>query len=198
MNPPDHTLLARWGHGDTAAGRQLVERHSEAMRRFFANKVPDVAEDLSQQTFLAALESVERYDASRSFRAYLLGIAHKMLLMHARKRFRGERATERSYMTSEGLSPSPSKVVAERQELGVLLQLLRTLPLERQVLLELYYWEGLSVAEIAATLELEAGTVKSRLFRARAQLREALEQHGAPGSPTEHWDEGLRDKLADL
>ncbi len=194
----DHERLHRWRDGDGDAGSELVERHSEALRRFFANKVPDAAEDLSQQTLLAALESADRYDPSRSFRSYVLGIANNVLLMHVRKRYRGERAGERSYMTSEGLSPSPSRVVAQRQEIAVLLQVLRTIPLERQVLLELYYWEGLSVSDIATTLELEPGTVKSRLFRARAQLRRRMDAFVPSDVATEEfgpWDEAVRDGL---
>ncbi len=204
-DPTDHDLLFRWRAGDGEAGSRLVRSHSDAMRRFFANKVPDVAEDLSQQTFLAALESADRYEPTRSFRAYLLGIANNVLLMHVRKRFRGDRASERSYMTSEGMSPSPSLVVARQQEICVLLQVLRTIPLERQVLLELYYWEGLSVAEIASALELEVGTVKSRLFRARAQLRTQMEELASAGGARdadpdalEAWDEAVRSGLEDV
>lgn len=56
------------------------------------------------------------------------------------------------------------------------MQALRTIPLDIQVTLELFYWEDMSVAELAQILEVPPGTVKSRLHRGRQLLREAMEQ----------------------
>ena len=71
-------------------------------------------------------------------------------------------------------------VIARGQRDAALLAALRNLPLELQLVLELHYWEGMSTAELAEVLELAQGTVKTRLFRARAQLRERM---GADPSP---------------
>ena len=68
----------------------------------------------------------------------------------------------------------PSRAVAARQEQQLLLQALRRLPIEMQVALELFYWEELTVAEIAEVLETPVGTVKSRLQRARARLDQVI------------------------
>jgi RNA polymerase sigma-70 factor (ECF subfamily) len=61
---------------------------------------------------------------------------------------------------------------------------LQHLPLETQVLLELFYWEELSIDEVATALEIPKGTVKSRLFNARALLRETLERLPASDEET--------------
>jgi RNA polymerase sigma-70 factor (ECF subfamily) len=68
------------------------------------------------------------------------------------------------------LSPSPSTAVALRAEHRVLLEALRSIPLELQIALELHYWESLSASEVAEILELPSGTAKSRLRRAREAL----------------------------
>ena len=65
------------------------------------------------------------------------------------------------------LSGSPSQVVAGHEEEKLLLVALREIPLELQTVVELYSWEELSVAQMAEVLEIPAGTVKSRLLRAR-------------------------------
>ncbi|WP_275943097.1 sigma-70 family RNA polymerase sigma factor [Pseudenhygromyxa sp. WMMC2535] len=72
------------------------------------------------------------------------------------------------------LDPGPSSVIAERQEQRLLLEGLRAISVNYQVVLELHYWEQLSTKEIAAVLGVPAGTVRSRLQRAREALEAAI------------------------
>ena len=83
------------------------------------------------------------------------------------------------------LSPSPSRVVAERLEEQRLLEALRAIPLDLQMVLELHYWEGLSAPAIGEALELPVGTVKTRLRRGKQLLREQLEPEAEAGEPAE-------------
>ena len=69
-----------------------------------------------------------------------------------------------------------STLLFRRAEERALVQALQGMPVELQIVLELYYWEELSVDEVAAAVEVPPGTVKSRLFRGRQLLREALER----------------------
>jgi RNA polymerase sigma-70 factor (ECF subfamily) len=92
--------------------------------------------------------------------------------------------------------------VAFRHERRLLLDSLRRIPLEQQLVLELHYWEGLSVAEIAEVVGVGSSGVKSRLSRARAALRERIAGGDAPAeirdstlSELQRWVRSVRDAL---
>lgn len=175
----DAALLQAWREGDADAGRKLVRLHTPTLHRFFASKAPEAVEDLVQAVFIAAVESRERFRGESSFRTYLLAIARRLLLKRYRKQLRGERALALNGITAAQVSGSPSFVVAAREELRVLLTVLRRIPIDHQIALELYYWEELPIAEIARILEVAPGTVKSRLGRARTLLREQFTEVSA-------------------
>ncbi len=165
----DFDLLQAWRDGDAGAGRELFARHFDAVYRFFRNKVDDVAEDLTQQTFEAIVAGRDRFRGDSSFRTYLFTVARKKLYSHLRTLHRRGPALG-DVSVADAAGPSPSHVAAGRQEQRLLLQALRRLPVQMQIALELFYWEGLSVSEIAVVIEVPVGTVKSRLQRARARL----------------------------
>jgi RNA polymerase sigma-70 factor (ECF subfamily) len=171
----DASLLSAWATGDRGAGAALVERHYDAVVRFFRNKAGDDADDLVQRTFLACAEAAGRHPGVASVRAFLFGIARNVLYEHIRGRMRAQRI-EPDFRESAilDLSPGVSTVAAKRAEQRTLLRALQHIPVELQLLLELYYWEGLGIEELAQVLEVPPGTVKSRLFRARGLLREAI------------------------
>ena len=170
----DFALLQGWRDGDEGAGRELFSRYFDSVYRFFRNKVDDAAEDLTQQTFMGLVQGRDRFRGDASFRTYIFMIARKRLYSFLRKSQRAdEQGIEQQSVADLGLL-SPSRVVANRQEHKLLLRALRTLPLEMQVALELFYWEELTVSEIGEVLETPIGTVKSRLQRARARLDTAI------------------------
>ncbi len=174
----DEELLARWTAGDAAAGRALVERHLPAIHRFFFAKAADQAEDLIQATFLACVESHARFDGRGSFRAYLFGIARHILYRHYRtKRRRPDLDFQVTSLAD--LGPGPVSLVAADESRRVIEASLAALPLDHQIVLELYYWEGMRVAEVAGVMECAEGTIKSRLARARAGLEAELARRGA-------------------
>jgi RNA polymerase sigma factor (sigma-70 family) len=178
----DADLYAAWRQGDKQAGQALIERYYDAVLRFFRTKVGAQADDLVQRTFLACSEGGFRGESS--FRSYLFGIARNVLL----KFFRGNTKDAKvdpdfTVQSIYELAPGPSTIAAKRIEQRLLIEALRRIPLEFQVLLELFYWEELSIAELSAVLELPDGTIKSRLRRGRALIKEALER--LPASPDE-------------
>jgi RNA polymerase sigma-70 factor (ECF subfamily) len=178
----DFALLERWRAGDQSAGQTLVRRHTPTLHRFFASKAPEAIEDLVQGTFLACVETRDRFRADAAFRTYALGIARKLLFKHYRKQLRGHRALALEAVCAEQVSGSPSLAAAARQEMRMLVPALRQIPIDQQIAIELYYWEELPIAEIAEILEVAEGTVKSRLARARDQLRATI-LAGVPASP---------------
>ncbi len=174
------------------AGNLLFERHFEAICRFFANKVGDGVDDLIQRTFLGCIEGRDRFRKQSSFRTYLFAVAHNVLREHFRDR-RGATAAEPdlSETSIDELLPSPSSVLAVHEEQRLLLEALRRIPVESQVVLELYYWEDMAAPELAQVLGIPEGTARSRLRRARELLTHKMKVLAR--SPTL-----LKDTLSDL
>jgi RNA polymerase sigma-70 factor (ECF subfamily) len=168
----DLEQLAAWRAGDAAAGEALFERYFEPLCRFFRAKLGDDVQDLIQQTMLACLEGREQIRGD-SFRAYLFAIARRRLFDHLRAAYRAELASLGSQSLAH-LGTSPSTHVGRNERHALLLAAMAELPLDFQITLELHYWEELSGAEIATVLEISENTVRSRLARAREQLREEL------------------------
>jgi RNA polymerase sigma factor (sigma-70 family) len=196
----DFELLRKWRDGDDRAGNELVRRHFDRVYGFFESKVSQGADELTQRTFLGCVEARERIREGSSFRAYLFGIARKQLLRRFDELRRDGRLDAYDSATAVADSSSPSRVVARHEEQQVLVRALRRLPLDLQIAIELFYWQELPIADIAAVLEIPPGTVKSRLHRAKEQLRTEIEaMELAPGlrestiHGLERWAKSLRD-----
>ena len=170
----DLELLATWRDGSATGGEALFERHFDAVMRFFRNKIDEGPEDLVQRTFLACVEGKERFEGRSSFRTYLFATAHNLLRDHFRRKRRGV-AVDFTAQSIWDLAPAPSTVMARDRTQRVLLEALRRIPIEGQVVLELHYWEGLTAAEIADVIETPVGTAKTRIRRARQLLGQAIE-----------------------
>jgi RNA polymerase sigma-70 factor (ECF subfamily) len=158
-----------------------------AIHRYIRRRVGrDAADDISAATFTAAYADWSRFDPSRPVRPWLYGIATNLLRRHHRDEERKLRAYART-----GVDPvrsgDESEVVrrldadAQQRALAFALAELRTE--EREILL-LHAWAELSDEEIAATLSIPLGTVKSRLHRTRERLRNQLDAIGQSASET--------------
>ncbi len=166
----DFELLYAWRAGDREAGNRLFERYFEAVCRFFSNKVQAQIDDLIQKTFLGCIEGRDRFQKQASFRTYLFAVAHNVLRAHFRERRRDGEPFHPTQNSSDEFGPSPSSVLAVHQEQRLLLEALRRLPLDYQLVLELYYWEDMPAPELAQVLNIPEGTVRSRLRRAKEAL----------------------------
>ena len=167
--PGDLMLLAAWREGDQRAGNRLFERHFEPVYRFFRSKLESGADDLVQETFLACTRNREVIRAESSFRTYLFCVARSKLFDALRTRMR--RGTDVSLCTMADLRCSPSTWIARNEDLQLLHTALERLPLELQLVLELFYFEEQSAPAVAQILEIPEGTVRSRIRRAIDQLR---------------------------
>lgn len=199
----DVELLEGWRAGDLNAGRKLYDRHADAVARFFENKVCVGAEDLTQQTFMLLVESRDRIREGLSFRAFVLGIARNVLRDHVRKLARG-RAVDPEVDAMADLAPGATTMIGHSREQRLLLAALRRLPIEHQIGLELFYWEEMDAREIAELMGISHSAMRSRLAKARALLRAAMEQLAE--SPEvlastvdnlEHWASQVRAGLGD-
>jgi RNA polymerase sigma-70 factor (ECF subfamily) len=146
------------------------EQHKDAVHRFawrMSGSAP-AAEDITQDTFAALLRHPGRFDPARGpLRAFLLGIARNLVLKHWRAEHRFEPLDDET-MAAEPVDLGRGEV---GEMVGRAVRALR--PLQREVVI-LAEYEGLTLAEIATAVEADVGTVKSRLHRARENLRRAL------------------------
>jgi RNA polymerase sigma factor (sigma-70 family) len=171
--PTDFELLDAWRAGDRDAGNQLFERYFDPICRFFANKVHHQIDDLIQKTFLGCVEGRDRFQKQASFRTYLFAVANNVLRAHFRQK-RPDAEFDPSESSAEDFTPSPSTIFALQQEQRLLLEALRRIPLDHQLVLELYYWEEMAAPELAQVLSIPEGTVRSRLRRAKEALTDKM------------------------
>lgn len=178
----DLELLDRWRQGNSEAGNELFKRHLESLYRFFANKVGNDVEELIQNTLLGCVKGRDQFRGEASFRTYLFCIARNELYAYFRRRKRDD-GLDFSVSSLVDLGPSATSLIAKNQRQRLLLDALTRIPLEQQLVVELFYWEHMTTAELAAFLEVPHGTAKSRLRLARESLRRAMVE--LAGDPTE-------------
>lgn len=191
MEPTDQALLTRWRADDADAGSLLYQRHFAALYSFFRTKAraEDVG-DLVQRTFLAVVESRDRLAENTDIRAYLYGVARKKLLHYWRGRRRDARLDFEA-SSLEDLDPRQSSLLAEKTSQRLLLEGLRSIPLDLQIVLELYFWESLTGPQLAAVLDIPEGTVRSRVRRGVEALRRELTRLGRSGEALRTTLDGL-------
>lgn len=151
--------------GKTEAAQRLFETWRQPVWGFFCRRVRprERAEELAQDVFAAILEAAPRYQPRGAFRSYLFGIAYNVLMADRRKRA----------VISEPLGDYASDGSDPDAALWVRDALSKLDPVDREALM-LREYEQLSYQEIADLQGLPLNTVRSRLFRARLALREAL------------------------
>lgn len=173
--PTDTQLLERWRGGDTASGEDLFQRHFDSIYGFFETKCSAEADELTQSTFLACLAAREQFRAESSFRTYLFTIARHELYRLLRTRQRRDAKLDFELSSIADLITTPGTRLARNQEHRKLIETLQRLPVEQQTLLELHYWEGMGISDLAEVFEAPEPTIRTRLHRARKALREAME-----------------------
>ncbi|MEV0895809.1 RNA polymerase sigma factor [Actinoplanes sp. NPDC049802] len=155
----------------------LFDRHAEAIHRYLARRIGAHADDLLAETFLIAFRRRESYQPlGLEVRAWLYGIATNVLHHHVRQEERRYRALARAAAEEPRTHADDSvddrvDATALRADLAAALAKLKAR--DRDALLLLAYAQ-LSYAEIAATLDIPVGTVRSRINRARKVTRAAL------------------------
>lgn len=155
----------------------LFDRHATAVHRYLSRRIGESADDLLAETFLVAFRVRESFEPLRiDARPWLFGIATNVLRRHVRAEERRYRALARSAGSDRGvhLDEALDDRLDAQALRGALAAALASLkPPDRDALL-LLAWAQLSYAEIAATLGIPIGTVRSRINRARRVTRSAL------------------------
>lgn len=169
----DLSLLRGWQQGDRQAGDVLFRRHFQTVYRFFRKRSPEQSGELVQRTFLACVESRAKLDPQTDFVRYLCGIARNILLMDLRGRRVDDLLSLRALGSGQMRAApelAPSTRAAQVQEDNIVSRALGGLPPDDQLIVQLYYREEWSVAEIAEVLCVSRAATKFRLFRARQRF----------------------------
>ncbi|WP_067173211.1 RNA polymerase sigma factor [Microtetraspora niveoalba] len=175
MDTTDLELLRLVTRGDEHAFEQLYARHARALLAYAEGLLGErgPAEEALQETFIAVWRGAGAFEERSLVRTWLFGICRRQ----AFKRMRGHLSAARSLDDALDLpspEPGPQAVALARADAAAVAGALRTLaPLHREVL-DLAFATEMSHAEIAEVLGVPVGTVKSRLFNARAALARAL------------------------
>ncbi len=168
----DTQCALRAGAGDEHAYSRLVKRHQGAVYRYLVRMtgIPETARELAQDTFMRAYQALPSWRPEAKFRTWLFRIAHNLALDHLRRarHFNAEPLDERFDMPDP--APGPERHLEIRQTVRQLEAALAALPSAHREILLLREIEDMSYEDIARTLKLNPGTVRSRIARARAAL----------------------------
>ncbi len=183
MSQPERTdeeLLASAREGDEDAFGAFVRRHTATVHRWMARAVgEDDADDMTQDVFVKAYRGLPRFRGDAPPRAWLAAIADNAVKNRYRARGRFRRIFAASTDDDSGREPrsvdaGPEEQARAGESRRVVAEALRRLPAEFRMAVVLRDIEEWSYEEIAASLSLPVGTVKSRIARGRGQLKEIL------------------------
>jgi RNA polymerase sigma-70 factor, ECF subfamily len=156
----------------------LFDRHAPHIHRYLARRAGrEVADDLVAETFLAAFAKRDRYDLGYAdARPWLYGIASNLVGQHRRDEVRQYRIRQATAAEPEvpGHAERVAADVTAQATRALLAEALAALPAGDRDVLLLIAWEQLTYEEVARALAIPVGTVRSRLHRARAKVREVL------------------------
>ncbi len=177
-------IIRRCLAGDERAHRELMRRYerpvfSVAMRML---RQREDAEDVTQETFVRMFRALDRYDPSRPFAAWLFTITSRLCIdLLRRRRIRPLPLVRQEMGSSEeetidvpDASPGPDTVTQHREEERRVVEMIEALPPHYRIVVMMRHQQDMAYEEIAAALELPLNTVRSRLHRARMDLKEEL------------------------
>ncbi len=180
----DAALLAAVGDGDRGALRDLYERHAPWLQMRLSRRCadPGMVDEVLQDTFVAVWRKPRAYKGEGEVGAWLWGIAVRRLIDQLRRAGVRERLTPRRRVSLEdlkparlhGATPSAEELVLLGVEHGDLAGAVNKLSPELRAVLQATVLDGLTTQEAGRLLGIPAGTVKTRMMRARIQLREEL------------------------
>lgn len=191
MSAEEKSLVDRCRQGDDDAWREFVDRFGQKVYsiayHFTLNR--EDAEEVSQEIFLKTFENLHRFDGNFPLVAWLLSLSRNLCIDRYRRRKR-EKAFR--FVSDDAVLPllksddDPASETLKKERTKLLFWALAEIPEDLAEILVLRDLDGLAYEEIGKALDLPDGTVKSRLFRARAEvarrIRERHEKRGSAGA----------------
>jgi RNA polymerase sigma-70 factor (ECF subfamily) len=169
----DFDLIRRMKAGEDNAVRELYERHGQRLYAYALRLTndPATAEDVTQNTLVTAWRTANKFRGEGRLIAWLLGIVHHTAMNAIRNM---PQFLDEAEETIPENQPSPEEQAQVKEEKRWVRQGLESLSSEHRAVLELIFYQGLSLNEAAEVLGCPLGTVKSRLSYARQHLRGVL------------------------
>lgn len=175
---PDGELLGGISRGDREAFAEFYRRHGGPLFAFLVKLVRerDMAEEVLGETMLDIWRQAGRFESRSSVATWLFSVCHDKAVRRLRRQ--RETVMEDDAVTSADDGPTPDSPVDGRAMAQLLPDLMARLSLDHCEILQLTYYQGFSVQEIAELLSLPENTVKTRMFFARQRLKTLLEAAG--------------------
>ncbi len=191
INVDDAVLVERCRRGDSAAMERLILKYQNriynVILKICANG--DDAAELTQDTFVKIIQSIGKFEGKSSFYTWAFRIAVNLALNYcqrnARREFRSLDVEDDTHYSeskqvlkdflSDDKSPDPAAVAQNNELCEMVVKSLMKLDDAQRTVVVLRDIEGMNYAQIASVLDIELGTVRSRLSRARSRLRQIME-----------------------
>lgn len=188
----DAVLIKQYKKGDSAALEQLVLKYQNRIYNVILKMCadPDDAAELTQETFVKVIENIDKFEGRSSFYTWMFRIAVNLTLNHCQRNsklaFRSLEEEQQQQddgnvkqllkdFLSDDSSPDPAAEVQNKELHRIAAKALMGLDEAHRAVIVLRDIEGMSYARIAEVLDIEIGTVRSRLSRARSKMRDILE-----------------------
>jgi RNA polymerase sigma-70 factor (ECF subfamily) len=184
----DKDLVERCKKGEDEAWREFVDLFGPkvySVAYHFTLKRED-AEELAQEIFLKVFENLHRYDGGFPLLAWLVSLSRNLCIDRYR---RGKRERSFRFVSDDAVAPllhsadDPAADTLRKERVKMLFSALAEIPEDLAEILVLRDLDGLAYGEIGRALELPEGTVKSRLFRARAEVAKKIRERQESSGP---------------
>ena len=175
----DIALLQRIAAQDQVAFRGLYDRHHQGIYRFVQGRLRDeaLAEDVTMEVFWDVWRGAGKFAGQSAVRTWLFAIARNKAVSALRKRRDAQLDDEYAERISDD-ADTPETVSQKSSKASALRECIKTLSDKHREIIDLVYYQEMSVKDVAGVLEIPENTVKTRMFHARKQLSAELERAG--------------------
>jgi len=170
-------LIKKAQNGDEDAFRELLETHQSKVYHLLLGMLrsPELASDLTQETFIKAWKNLDRFRLDSTFWTWLYRIAYRVALDYIKlKKYDLAYLAEEEVNLKAEEKTEPLAAVLEQSRNQELFSALQELSFNNRVAIVLYYFQGLSYKEIAAVTKRRLGSIRTDLYRGKNKLREIL------------------------
>ncbi|MEW5806347.1 MAG: RNA polymerase sigma factor [Acidobacteriota bacterium] len=180
MGPNDKVLIERCHTGDPQAWEALVEKYSKRIFNLvfqFTSNIED-SEDLTQEIFLKVFNGLRRFNIDTPFLPWLIRVAKNFCIDNYRERSRNKMIKDDGSIIDRqrDYTYHPFNSLLEKERAGIIMKGIQSLSEEMRTVIILRDIQGFNYAEIAASLQVPEGTVKSRINRGRIELAGILKK----------------------
>jgi RNA polymerase sigma-70 factor, ECF subfamily len=180
----EHILIEAINNGDTRAYAQLVDRYKDLVYTLALRmlKHKEEAEEVAQDTFIKVFKSLDKFKGDSKFSTWIYRVAYNTCLDNIKrnkKHLNNVTIDEFTFNKLDTIDNALDNIISEEKS-TLIKNCINKLPEDSSALLTLFYFEELSLEEISKIINVEANTVKVKLFRARKKLAVILEQYLQP------------------